>query len=386
MRERCTSSLPYGALSPLEVEQYVASEAKKIQKLLLEGKETREELRSRINQLESMSPNVGAIHYLSYLCDIEQKDVLHSIDELHRYYDYQIYQYTSSVEAFKNSTATIPASLTSLQDHSLRNLLPYASLHLASLHFTFQNYREGFQCIKEAIRMSQGCSDSKGLTNALSCLYNFIRKSPQTSAPGSISSLSSSTSSSRVYQNINSIVNSDISTFVELLEKCISKAEELGLAHLASTNSLALVELLSHSPPTPLKWKLLMKSDEFNVRNNLLDMYTKNNLMRSTCWYNFGHKDLASFYTHLPLLLNRNNNTVEDFCTSYCKSAYQHWESGSFEKAFDCLLRLQSTYPKLSTTNQTFVRTTFTILTNFFLNRYSFILHLLIFFISFLFF
>ena len=142
------------------------------------------------------------------------------MESLHRFFDYAL-----SRGGPKHQSSTTPA--VSAAGGNARGVIQYAILNLAALHFRFGHLNLAAAAIDEAVRVAQAGRDHACVTFALSWLHHI---SDARHADGE-----------------------------EVLQRCVSRARELGLAHLAASTTLALVQhrttsenasiLLSGNPP-----------------------------------------------------------------------------------------------------------------------------------------
>ena len=118
-----------------------------------------------------------------------------ALDSLHRFFDYAL-----SRGGPKHQS--LPGTLTS-SGASARGVIQYAILNLAALHFRFGHLNLAAAAIDEAVRVAQAGRDHACVTFALSWLHHI---SDARHADGD-----------------------------EVLQRCVSRARELGLAHLAAS-------------------------------------------------------------------------------------------------------------------------------------------------------
>lgn len=347
IRNRRTSSLPQGILSPAEVEQFVASLCDQSPSGI--PKESAHEnfggdrlnlltiAKSQIDRLRNLAPGVKTVHYLAYLFQRHHKNLPLALEELHRYFDLQVYQEPENSSPNENSPS----------------MLIFSVLNLASLHYHFENYFEGLEALREALRMAQARSDKNSLVLILYWLYCFLQKIPRSSLEHSpsIQLLINQLCALQSFQG-----NSSAKIMEELLNRGTVRADEQNLSYWVSLNLLALSQLKLHSAQKseisvavnqhPI-WEIIQQLSKVNIRSSVSQMITKAHLVHSSIWDSFGHKDLTELYTKIPIQdITSNQILPEDLCTSYCKLAYQCMESGKFDKAFQTLLDLRQKHLK----------------------------------------
>eukprot|EP00011_Vannellida_sp_DIVA3-517-6-12_P000826 CAMPEP_0114609462 /NCGR_PEP_ID=MMETSP0168-20121206/3101_1 /TAXON_ID=95228 ORGANISM="Vannella sp., Strain DIVA3 517/6/12" /NCGR_SAMPLE_ID=MMETSP0168 /ASSEMBLY_ACC=CAM_ASM_000044 /LENGTH=902 /DNA_ID=CAMNT_0001820381 /DNA_START=178 /DNA_END=2883 /DNA_ORIENTATION=+ len=448
------SSTPHGVLSAAEVELFVAQEARDIQGLLWSsggerGSGVRErEVRERIEELRRLAPTVAAVHYLSLVFEIQQRNVSRARDELHRYFDRQVFEHAArrkrDGEGGKEG------------GNKRSSLLPFALLNLASLHFLFSDFDEGVQAVSEAVRLAQANSDQgflalgltwlqrllqQQLSASLQCADTDLLRQPLPGPPSPLSDLVSAhqittgerggesggmsgvtatttadngerlqrssqpgTGQLSASPSVSGGGTSAVATtkfFLALLERCVAMAEKESLPYLSSLNNLSVSALLLHTgaPVVPvtepsdiplftlgesnsaLVWQVLQLSDRQSAHNGLRALAAKAQLMRSSAWADYGHRDLSRLYAAIPLLtcapaeskiahgregycgsdlqgernrrgvgmrerlLERQVQTAEEFAGACCKLAFQLSEEGKGEAAATALRQLETLLP-----------------------------------------
>lgn len=365
IRLRRSKSLPFNALSPIELQEFIKSQVYHLRKIIenenLNSELTFYELEEKINKFRSMSPNETSIHYLSFLLQKKQKNVTKSIDELHRYFDYQLFNNKSN-PFYSNH----------------ENILPFTVISLASLYYEFGNYEEGIESIREAIRLSQERSDDNSLVQALYWLYcylnenepkqqnsHFCKKNPTKEETEIYLSFYQKTlkfknnyhninrkqqqnkaitnSSSLLYNNYEMNSSSSLlqhndmeqqnKKLFELLERCLHRSKEQKMSVWFSLNLFALIELLLHSNNPnifnssifydndnesfqnssfssssneffchqEMIWNLLSKCEKSSLESNISALISKYSALKSSIWSQYGHKDLSRLYSQISL-------------------------------------------------------------------------------------
>jgi anaphase-promoting complex subunit 5 len=199
-----------GFISSAQYESFISNEAANIEDSI--GTVSREQIQKNIDELNHLVPNMFGAPYLSYLNALSYGDVESAVDNLHKYYDLIFLLKGGS------SSTNVKRPNQPNQPPKLPDLLPYAVLNLASLHFKFRHYHEGLQAILETVKIAQQKSDDECLAHALSWLYRIVAAS----------------------------MDVDQSNKEMMLKRAVGRAQELNLPSLAASNSLALAEHYLH--------------------------------------------------------------------------------------------------------------------------------------------
>jgi hypothetical protein len=145
------------------------------------GRYSRAEMEQIIETIKSVAPGLSRTHYLtfaaqslvssdeqrltpllihhSFLNALAHADFGLAVDSMHQYFDYSILgQLEEQLIAAEGAKIT-PVSY-----------LPYATLHLAALHFRFGHVGETLELVHEAARQAQEMVDERCITEVLMSL------------------------------------------------------------------------------------------------------------------------------------------------------------------------------------------------------------------------
>ena len=160
------------------------------------GRRTYEDTEEEVERLLQRHPELPRGQYLRYLNSTRHGEFSGAIDSLHRYFDYAIRR------GGPNATGKTSSS---------RNIVQYASLNLAALHFRLGHTALAFAAINETVRVAQQNADHLCVAFALAWLNQLLIRAGDPQAE-------------------------------EVLFRCLGRAADQKLRHLESTTALSLAE------------------------------------------------------------------------------------------------------------------------------------------------
>ncbi len=158
------------------------------------GRRTYEDTEAEVERLLRRHPELPRGQFLCYLNSTRHGEFTGALDSLHRYFDYAIRR------GGPNATGKTSTS---------RNIVQYAALNLAALHFRLGHTALAFAAINETVRVAQQNSDHLCVAFALAWLYQLLARAGDPQAE-------------------------------EVLFRCLGRAADQKLRHLESTAALSL--------------------------------------------------------------------------------------------------------------------------------------------------
>ncbi|XP_036334196.1 anaphase-promoting complex subunit 5 isoform X1 [Rhagoletis pomonella] len=239
---------PHSKWSPKQADLFVAQQCK-----LLENNELRAldpiELQSKLNEIIQDNPLNSQAYFLGYMNQLRLRDYYGAMHALHR--------------AFDRS----PMHTTAQYDHKG---FQYFSVNLAVLHACFNHRREALNALKECIMLAQECGDKRclDLANSWYCLLNSNKIDP--------------------------------------FEKSLPDIQDPGLVQSLSLAIQYVVKFGAQCGYLPLDlFELLLKSDELNNKNSILEHASNSLALRSALWCLYGRHEISSLYAQLLLQLKK---------------------------------------------------------------------------------
>ena len=218
------------------------------------------QMQDELKVILKSNPGLPEAYFLSYLNSLRMNEFVGAVDSL----------YDASYHIISSTNSKI------FLDDINKNFR-YAALNLASLHARLGHNEEALAAVKESIMLSQEAKDHACLQHALSWLTRV--------APGDS---------------------------IALLQRSISKCEELSLPYLASLGMLSLcgfIESFGDRPSYILD--LLTRSAVHNCKNNLVELQANTYLMRANIWASWGRPGMQQTVTQLLLKLNSSDHNKE---------------------------------------------------------------------------
>ncbi|KAM3572265.1 hypothetical protein VYU27_005705 [Nannochloropsis oceanica] len=160
------------------------------------GRCTYEDTEEEVERLLQRHPELPRGQFLRYLNSTRHGEFSGALDSLHRYFDYAIRR------GGPNATGKTSSS---------RNIVQYASLNLAALHFRLGHTALAFAAINETVRVAQQNADHLCVAFALAWLNQLLVRASDPQAE-------------------------------EVLFRCLGRAADQKLRHLESTTALSLAE------------------------------------------------------------------------------------------------------------------------------------------------
>ncbi|CAD7011359.1 anaphase-promoting complex subunit 5 [Ceratitis capitata] len=239
---------PHSKWSPKQADLFVAQQCK-----LLENNELRAlppiELQSKLNEIIQDNPLNSQAYFLGYMNQLRLRDFYGAMDALHR--------------AFDRSPI-----LTATQYD--QKSFQYFSVNLAVLHAAFNHRREALNALKECIMLAQECGDKRclDLANSWYCLLNSNKIDP--------------------------------------FEKSLPDIQDPGLVQSLSLAIQYVVKFGAQCGYLPLDlFELLLKSDELNNKNSIIEHASDSLALRSALWCLYGRHEISSLYSQLLLQLKK---------------------------------------------------------------------------------
>ena len=248
-----------------QAELYIANQVE-----LLQSSEANAHNPEQIDQLTQAilrdNPDLSQAHFLSYLNCLRVKDYCEAINNLRK-----CFSGTSALANKSQLDYMQSGSLTNIEDSNRG--YRYAALNIAALHARFNHKEEATAALREAIMMAQESNDHVCLQHALSWLYRIQPEAER----------------------------------LKLIERCISKSQELGLSYLQSLGEQALslfTAIVGLSSPSVVM-DILTRSDMLNCQHSITELVTSSYSQKSAFWSMYGRSHMSS--TLSQLLLNLDN-------------------------------------------------------------------------------
>jgi len=216
-----------------------------------------QDLQREINMILKSNPGLPEAYFLSFLNSLRMNEFVGAMDSLNLASNYIVNS--------GNAKQT---------QEEVHKVFRYANLNLASLHSRMGHNSEALAAVKEAITIGQDAKDHVCLQHALSWLTRL--------APGDR---------------------------ITLLQRSISKCEELSLPYLASLGMLTLCKYVEEFGDRPsYVLDLLTRSSVLNCKHSLTELQANSLLVRANVWSTWGRPRMSQTVFQLLLQLNSANN------------------------------------------------------------------------------
>ncbi|KAI8115521.1 hypothetical protein FF38_05262 [Lucilia cuprina] len=239
---------PHSKWSPKQAQLFVTQQCN-----LLEKNELRAlpplEMQTKLNEIIQDNPLNAKSYFLGYMNQLRLRDVFGSIDALHRSFDRSPMHMMGQYE---------------------QKGFQYFSVNLAILHASFNHKKEALSALRECIMLAQECGDKRclDLANSWYCLLNSSRIGP--------------------------------------FEKSLPDIQDPGLIQSLSLAIEFVVAFGAKCGYLPLDlFELLLKSDELNNKNSLLEHISDSLALRTTLWVLYGRYEMSALYSQLLLNLKK---------------------------------------------------------------------------------
>ncbi|XP_037932861.1 anaphase-promoting complex subunit 5-like [Teleopsis dalmanni] len=239
---------PHSKWSPKQADLFVTQQCN-----LLESNELRAlppiELQTKLGEIVQDNPLNSKAYFLGYMNQLRLRDFFGAMDALHRSFDRSPLQMTNQYE---------------------QKGFQYFSINLAVLHASFDHKREALSALRECIMLAQECGDKRclDLANAWYCLLNSHRMYP--------------------------------------FEKSLPDIQDPGLMQSLSLAIQFVVKFGAQCGYMPLDlFELLLKSDELNSKNYILEHVSDSLALRSALWCLYGRYEMSAMYAQLLLNLKK---------------------------------------------------------------------------------
>ncbi|XP_013106176.2 anaphase-promoting complex subunit 5 isoform X1 [Stomoxys calcitrans] len=239
---------PHSKWSPKQAQLFVNQQCN-----LLEKNELRAlspiEMQTKLNEIIQDNPLNAKAYFLGYMNQLRLRDVFGALDALHRSFD---------------------RSPTHMMGQNDQKGFQYFSVNLAILHASFNHKKEALNALKECMMLAQECGDKRclDLANSWYCLLNSSRIGP--------------------------------------FEKSLPDIQDPGLIQSLSLAIEFVVAFGAKCGFLPLDlFELLLKSDELNNKNTLLEHISDSLALRTTLWVLYGRYEMSALYSQLLLNLKK---------------------------------------------------------------------------------
>lgn len=180
------------------------------------------ELEDIVRSYFEIHPDLPRAHFLLHLRCLQERELLGSLEGLHRYFDYS---------TRKGGAAANPESA-----RSVRAVLPYALLQLAALHIRFGHTEMARKALQETMRVAQDSGDHICVAYGLSWLYEHMISTAGTDVNRPLHG-------SEVYG-----VASTAAGAASVLRSCLSGASTEKLDKLATNSILSMAKDCAVAP------------------------------------------------------------------------------------------------------------------------------------------
>ena len=263
------ASIP-NRLTRTQAELYIANQVELLQTSEANA-HSPEQIDLLIQAILRDNPDLSQAYFLSYLNCLRIKDYCEAINNLRKCFS------GASVLSNKNPVDYLQSgSLANIEDTNRG--YRYAALNIAALHARFSHKEEAAAALREAIMMAQESNDHICLQHALSWLY---RIQPETER-------------------------------LKLIERCISKSQELNLSYLQSLGEQALslfTAMVGLSDPSAVM-DILTRSDMLNCKHSITELVTSSYSQKSAFWSMYGRSHMSSTVSQLLLNLDNTGNQL----------------------------------------------------------------------------
>lgn len=239
---------PHSKWSPKQAQLFVKQQCN-----LLEKNELRAlppiEMQTKLNEIVQDNPLNAKAYFLGYMNQLRLRDVFGAIDALHRSFD--------------------RSPMHMMSQHEQKGF-QYFCINLAIFHASFNHRKEALSALKECIMLAQECGDKRclDLANSWYCLLNSSRIGP--------------------------------------FEKSLPDIQDPGLIQSLSLAIEFVVAFGAKCGYLPLDlFELLLKSDELNNKNSLLEHISDSLALRTTLWVLYGRYEMSALYSQLLLNLKK---------------------------------------------------------------------------------
>ena len=257
-------------LTRTQAELYIADQVELLQTSEANA-HSPEQIDLLINAILRDNPDLSQAYFLSYLNCLRMKDYCEAINNLRKCFN------GASVISNKNQVEYLQSGPLANIEDSNRGYR-YAALNIAALHARFSHKEEAAAALREAIMMAQESNDHICLQHALSWLYRIQPENER----------------------------------LKLIERCISKSQELGLSYLQSLGEQALslfTAMIGLSNPSAVM-DILTRSDMLNCKHSITELVTSSYSQKSAFWSMYGRSHMSSIVSQLLLNLDNTGNRL----------------------------------------------------------------------------
>ncbi|KAG8222193.1 hypothetical protein J437_LFUL001285 [Ladona fulva] len=260
-------------------------------------------LQERMHDLLKANPKCAEAHYLCYLNCMRVREFCGAVHSLHHCFD----------------RSTVVADSKGITQDEKNKGFRYAALNLAALHAQFGHKKQARNVLQEAIKIAHEANDNVCLQHALTWLYKLADSNKKL-----------------------------------LIQRSISKSNDLGLMYLASLGmqSLAQYNGLNGKKPSAV-FELLTESDGLNCQHSLGELTASSYAQKAALWNLYGKTEMASLSSQLLLLLNTKDDTpgspgnnTEGSCLALCNVANYFIHHGEYQLAQVVLQQAMDRFPR----------------------------------------
>ncbi|KAI9848511.1 MAG: Anaphase-promoting complex subunit 5 [Sclerophora amabilis] len=276
-----------GMASTEEIERLLQFQIEEIQKI---GTRVPDAMKARFrSMLEGNVTIPNLSHYLKFLDSWKAGDYPSSFDNLHRYFDYNMFE----------------------RD---RHFYQYALLNLASLQADFGCYDEAIAAIHETISTARENKDVSCLNYSLNWLYLFGKAHPK--------------EMSGAGRGMMLEVEREGLAFLK------TKAKDTGMWSLWSSTLLSEAQLrMTTGDSISLVFENILKSSHLLISKNTGNNFATQISMLSTLWARLGVTHLAWSSCETFFQCYGKKAALQDVLTMTCRSASLLMQKGSYEEA-----------------------------------------------------
>ena len=263
--EQNTEQFIPNRLTHKQAELYIANQVELLQTAEVHAHRP-EQIENVVKAILKHNPDLAQAHFLSYLNCLRVNEYCDALSNLHKCF--------SGVSTLSANGVQTDWSLQNLED--CNRGFRYAALNLAALHARFNHKKEAAAALREAVMMAQESNDHVCLQHALSWLYRIQPESER----------------------------------FKLIERCISKSQEMGLSYLQSLGEQAIAQFTAmvglSGPDTVME--ILTRSDVLNCQHSILELVTSSYSQKSALWSMYGRSHMSVAVSQLLLNLDTSGN------------------------------------------------------------------------------
>lgn len=258
-------------LTRKQAELYIANQVELLQTAEVHA-ESPEQIDQVVKTILRYNPDLAQAHFLSYMNCLRVKDYCDAVHNLNKCFNGM-----STISMNRSQTDPLfSGSLPNLED--CNKGFRYAALNLAALHARFNHKDEAAAALREAVMMAQESNDHVCLQHALSWLYRIQPESER----------------------------------LKLVERCISKSQDLGLTYLQSLGEQAMSQFTAmiglSGPDTVME--ILTRSDILNCQHSMIELVTSSYSQKSAFWSMYGRSHMTATVSQLLLNLDNSSNST----------------------------------------------------------------------------